>query len=420
MKNTRSYDWIVVGGGIAGISVAEILTREGHSVALVEKNKKLASVATKEFHEWVHTGSLYTLVKDQMKTLKYILGSLDDLFEFYSCFENMNIIPTESGIRINQNSDGWFNKNYINFKYRLKDRKIFFNWIYSIARSIILIEGIKKHDWLRRRAGIIESLKSEYYLPILKRFFKIILSNEKFYKIESTDFTTNSRYLLKDLLATSINNGLEIFTENELLNIEHINNEIEAVCKNGKIVGKKIVICTGGNIEKFTEQKIKKTLAPIAVVRNITEETKSFVELDYFKQNCINIIRKDFSYGVIGGISLSKSDEVDKYFEYLINEHKKINPKIEVLKKYVGIKNEIISKDEERNYIFHIKKDKFKENVWSIIQGKITLAYSIDTEFYRLIYKKNPKKFFKTNVRYESLNDIIDETIWEETQSKNN
>ena len=239
MKNTKSYDWIVVGGGIAGISVAEILTREGHSVALVEKNKKLASVATKEFHEWVHTGSLYTLVKDQMKTLKYILGSLDDLFEFYSCFANMNIVPTESGIRINQNGDGWFNENYINFKYRLKDRKIFFNWIYSIARSIVLIEGIKKHDWLRRRAGIIESLKSEYYLPILKNFFKIIFSNEKFYKIESTDFTTNSRYLLKDLLATSINNGLEIFTGNELLSIENVSNEIVAICKNNKIIGKK-------------------------------------------------------------------------------------------------------------------------------------------------------------------------------------
>ena len=106
MTKTKSYDWIVVGGGIAGISVAEILTREGHGVALIEKNKKLASVATKEFHEWVHTGSLYTLVKDQMKTLKYILPSLDDLFEFYSCFENMMVIPTESGLRINQNRLG--------------------------------------------------------------------------------------------------------------------------------------------------------------------------------------------------------------------------------------------------------------------------------------------------------------------------
>ena len=43
-------------------------------------------MATKEFHEWVHTGSLYTLVKDDMKTLKYILGSLDDMLEFYSSF----------------------------------------------------------------------------------------------------------------------------------------------------------------------------------------------------------------------------------------------------------------------------------------------------------------------------------------------
>ena len=78
----KNYEWIIVGGGIAGISISEILTRQGHSVALVEKNTKLASGATKEFHEWIHTGSLYTLVKDQMKTLKYILGSLDDLLEF--------------------------------------------------------------------------------------------------------------------------------------------------------------------------------------------------------------------------------------------------------------------------------------------------------------------------------------------------
>ena len=39
----KQFDWIVVGGGIAGISISEILTREGYSVALIEKNKKLAS-----------------------------------------------------------------------------------------------------------------------------------------------------------------------------------------------------------------------------------------------------------------------------------------------------------------------------------------------------------------------------------------
>ena len=32
------YEWGIVGGGIAGISVAEILTRQGHKCILIEKN----------------------------------------------------------------------------------------------------------------------------------------------------------------------------------------------------------------------------------------------------------------------------------------------------------------------------------------------------------------------------------------------
>jgi len=418
----KEFDWIVVGGGIAGISISEILTREGFSVALVEKNKKLASVATKEFHEWVHTGSLYTLMKDEMKTLKYILGSLDDILEFYSSFPNMNLHPTENGLKIIHRKKNWFNQNYINFKYRLKNRKFIISWIYSISRSIALIEGIRQHDWLRRRAGILESVTAKYYLPILKNFLKILVSNEKFIQIESTDFTTNSRLLLEDLVANSIANGLKIFTENELLEVTSDGEEIVARCDKEIIKGKKMAICTGGGLEKFTNIKLKKSYAPIAVVKNVPPATKSFVELDYFKNKCINIVTKGSSYGMIGGISLSKKEDVEKYFDYMIEEHKKLNSDIEVLQKYVGIKNEILNKSdgEDRNYLFHINEsDKFK-NVWSIIPGKFTLAFSLAPEFFRKIYKKNPKKHFKASSHNESLSSIIENTVWGEVQSRKN
>ena len=46
----KTYEWAVIGSGIAGISIAEILTRQGHSVVLVEKNDTLASETTRDFH----------------------------------------------------------------------------------------------------------------------------------------------------------------------------------------------------------------------------------------------------------------------------------------------------------------------------------------------------------------------------------
>jgi len=414
----KTFDWIIVGGGIAGISLSEILTREGHSVALIEKKNKLASATTREFHEWFHTGSLYTLLKDDMKTLKYILGSLDDLLEFYSSFPKMNLQPTDSGLKITDDNKGWFSPNYINFKYRLKNRKLILPWLYAIARSIALIDGIRKHDWLRRRAGILESVTTEYYFPILKNLLKIVASSNKFYKIETTDFTTNSRDLLKDMIATAEKNGLEIFTKNELLEIKNSNNNIIANCSNNNFHAKNMVVCLGGEIEKFSDLKINKSYAPIAVVKNIKADTKSFVELDCFKKNCINIVTKGKSFGLIGGISLSKKDEVQKYFDFMINEHKKLNPGIEILEKYIGVKNEIFQKKENRNYLFHINPSRKYKNVWSVIPGKFTLVFSMAPEFYRIVYKKNPRKFFNTSSDTGNFSHLIEETVWGEIQKK--
>jgi len=413
----KTYDWIIVGGGIAGISLCEILTREGHSVALIEKNNKLASETTREFHEWFHTGSLYTLLKDKMETLKYVLGSLDDLLEFYSSFSKMNLKPSENGLKIIETEKGWFNENYINFKYRLKNRKFIIPWIYAISRSITLIDRIRRHDWLRRRAGIVESLTAKYNIHIFKNLINIILSNKKFLKIKTTDFTTNSRYLLSDMITTAANNGLEIFTNNELIEIKNLNENVVANCNNGTFQAKNMAVCLGAGIEKFSDFKIKKSFAPIAVVKNIKPNSDSFVELDCFKKKCINIITKSKSYGLIGGISLNQEDEVEKYFDFMIGEHKKQNPEIEVVKKYVGIKNEVSLNNENRNYLFHINLVSKYKNVWSVIPGKFSLAFSLAPEFYRIVYKKNPRKVFRTFSEDGKFSDLIEKTIWGELQN---
>ena len=55
--------------------------------------------------------------------------------EFYKSYENMNIQPTISGLNLNEVENPWFSDNYINFHYRIKNRKITFPWLYGIARS---------------------------------------------------------------------------------------------------------------------------------------------------------------------------------------------------------------------------------------------------------------------------------------------
>ena len=415
----KIYDFAVIGGGIAGISIAEILTREGHSVILIDKNDKLSSETTREFHEWLHTGSLYTLIPGQKNVLRFILGAIDDLLEFYSSYERMNITPTNSGLKINEsNNKSWFNKNFIDFKYKVKNRKFALPWIYGIARSIYLIEKIHTHDWLRRRAGEFKHFKKGRTKRVFNLFKEILFSNDVFKTVETSDFTINSRLLLRDLLETSIQNGLEISLSNSISDI--LNYKNYKLIKGSKEIfyAKKVALCDGDGINKFSDVKTKLSYAPIGIVSGLPTKSKSFVELDYFTKNCINLLIKDNGIGLVGGISLSNLNKCDDYLDYVIEKHKTYQPNIKELDRYNGKKTEITFKNADRGYLYHIVNN--SENIWSLIPGKFTLAFSMAPEFYRRVFKKNPKKTFKTFLATEKSTKIVSNTYWMDTYLKKN
>ena len=381
----HTYDWIIIGGGITGISVGEILTREGKSVLLLEKNDSLASETSKDFHEWFHSGALHTLAPDNLLTLRYLLGSADDLFKYYGNYVGMNLIPTESGIKIKDK--GWFNNNHILYKFR----RHLWNpvWLSMVSRSTNIIDMVDSHDWLRRRAG------SEYGSSKvrLNHWFSNIPSqikfNGTFYEKESPDFTMNSRVLINDLFTHGIENGLEVKVNCEVTKIDEEADRVKVSTLDKIYESKNTVICSPDAISNLIGTPIKIGYAPMAVVENVPEDAKSFVELDYFIKKCINLLTKGKGIGQAGGITLDKENEVENYLNYVIKEHKKRNPSIKVVDTYVGIKKELVSKGEDRNYLYHINQN--SKNVWSIVLGKFTLAFSMAPEFYRRIYKKIPQ-----------------------------
>ena len=414
--NIEEYDWAIVGGGVVGIFISEILTREGYSVVLIEKNEKLASETTRDFHEWIHMGSLYTLIPDNLMTLKFLLGSIDDILDYYSCYERMNLVPTEKGMNMKQVNGNWFNKNYIHFKFRIGRRKLTFPWLIGVARAIFLINKIKEHDWLRKRGGVLDPFKLKY-----KKIFKILLNllnhKDKFYDLETPDFTTNSRNLLNDIIDAAQNSKFKISVNNEFISYDKEGEIILVNCKNQSFKVNNIVFTNGEKISKQINSRVKTSYAPMAVIKNISSNTNSFTELDYYPKNCINILTKDDDVALIGGISFSDINKCEKYINEVIEKHKEYNPNLIVLEKYIGKKSEILLNDKDsRNYLYHILS--IEENVWGIIPGKFTLAFSIAPEFYRRVYKKNPSKSNQNISLNQSKSEFMSNTVWQDSINK--
>jgi FAD dependent oxidoreductase len=400
------YEWIVVGGGIAGIAIAEILTREGHSVLLLEQHDKLGGETTGDFHEWIHTGCLYTLVPDRLLTMKYLLGAIDDLLEYYGSFPRMTAVPTERGLALGDG--GWFEPNYIRFRYRNRRFNPF--WSACVARSRFLIERIAEHDWLRRRAGIVDEFKHKRWSVMWKHFRELMAHRKPFFEVESTDFTVNSRVLLHDLLAAALGNGLQIRTGERVREIRDAFGEKLVVAEGASFRAKHVVLCAGKSIADHVDVKVTTSYAPLAVVSGLSATARSFVELDYNVRNCINLLVKGDGLGLAGGISLKRMSECDSYLDYVLTRHREYAPSLKVLGRYPGVKTEITFPDQDRNYLFHIVP--CREGLWATIPGKFTLGFSLAPEFYRRIYHRNPKKVFSPSGDMRRASSLIAEVRW--------
>jgi hypothetical protein len=377
------YDWIIVGAGGAGISIAEMLARLGLKILLVEKNHQLAAETSRIFHEWLHTGSLYTLVPDRLKTTRYLLGAIDDLFEYYSGYAKMNMEGTESGLIVKSN--GWFNDEHIHYRYRARPLNPV--WGLAVARARWLINEIDHHDWLRRRAG---SIHDGFRFNLVEMVRNYPNRHSGFVSVKSPDVTMNSRILLSDLLNVYEQAGNSILANCNVTKIIDYGDHVEVDSNHGKFSARHAAICCADGISRFTKANVKISYAPMFTVSGIGDETESFVELDYHTKSCINLLNKGNGYGLAGGISVSGEDQVQSYYQYCVDLHKKRNPSLRVLDMYVGLKKELVGKGQERNYLYHITD--VSENVWGVVLGKFTLMFSLAPEFIRRVYRKNPPR----------------------------
>jgi hypothetical protein len=283
---------------------------------------------------------------------------------------------------------------------------------------MFLIEKIDQHDWLRRRAGELEPFKKDRIKTISSLVTKLIKSKEKFQTVTTPDFTINSRSLMRDILTTALEKGLTLILNNEIQKIESSGGKKILTGTKGVIHANKVAVCAGSGVKEFSRVGITSSYAPIAVVSGFPDAAKSFVELDYYPENCINLVTKKNGMGLVGGISFNKKEKCDKYLDVVLEKQKQLFPEIKEECRYIGIKNEITFENQPRSYLYHIVET--EKNIWSVIPGKFTLAFSLAPEFYRRVYMRNPRKFFQTYIDNNSCSDKVANTVWFDSMQQQN
>jgi hypothetical protein len=319
----------------------------------------------------------------------------------------MNILPTESGIHIN--NAGWFNDEHIEYRYK----KHIFNPVWSslVSRSVHIINLLEQPGWLRRRAGSDYGDSKVKFSHWFDNISNQVKNKSDFFCKMSPDITINSRKLIYDVLSAAMGKGLKVLTGSKVDDILEKDNLTFVKVGDDTYQAENVVICSPDVISKLSNIPIKTGYAPIAVVEKVPEDEKSFVELDYNIKKCINLLKKGDGIGQAGGVTMDNKKDVDGYLAYIISEHKKRNPQIRVIGTYVGLKKELVQKGENRNYLYHIKQN--SDRVWSIVLGKFSLAFSMAPEFYRQTHHKNPPK----NIEFQdgqADNALVSKTSWEE------
>ena len=91
----------------------------------------------------------------------------------------------------------------------------------------------------------------------------------------------------------------------------------------------------------------KRSESPYNEVNTINLTVQGYI----ITKNCINLLTKPDGVGLIGGISVDGERAAAKYLEYVIGQHQKRTPGIEVVGRYNGLKTEITFRNQDRNYL---------------------------------------------------------------------
>lgn len=380
--NKNRSDFLVLGGGIAGLAIAELLQRSGASVVLLEKNETLCSEASAEQQGWFHTGALYTALP-RTSFCRTLVANLDDLIDYYNVFPGMNLRVDKHIYTADR--DGWFS-NRTNF-YLYAHRKGV-GWQWKLPWSLAMNRA-------KRRMSRFELLDASRSLSHqLDADSKVITSvvqappaginlPDVAFTLTSRDRGMNTRLIAADLLRSYLSCGGVVKTN--VLAKSIARSQVTATDSAGetKLFQARHIILTAGKSSHLFSDEIRVFARSLLVVSPALTDI-NFVNMSPHREQTINHLYHRYDgidYSVIGNAcyhdaQTATAETMRRTTSRLFALAKKVFPNLEHAKVAVfyGYRTELTQSSSIRNPLYHIKD---YEHYTLALPGKFSLCFSL-------------------------------------------
>src|SRR5512142_1492673 len=119
MQNTGHA--FVLGSGIAGLSAAELLSRNGWRITVLESSSELGGQASRATQNWLHTGWLYAALSCEaaMRGCNRALQLFHSIYDSVLSSDVLNLELDGGQVSFPPSSAGWFSAERVHYVYAL-------------------------------------------------------------------------------------------------------------------------------------------------------------------------------------------------------------------------------------------------------------------------------------------------------------
>jgi glycine/D-amino acid oxidase-like deaminating enzyme len=417
------YELAVVGGGIAGVAIAEIFARSGWSVVLIERNSLLCQEASAAQHGWFHFGSLYSIFPKNL-FLRTMVRGVENLLEYYRGFSGMNLVVDPNGqLGVDERQDGWFRpdpieyivsarndpdfdlRNFDGVRNYAKKLGYLITWEMAIKQFISRHQRFKNFDWRAPKSAsswIPKAGFADYSREVITKpdHPDIALDRDTHFRVVGYDHPMRASVIVRDLVASLLGAGGHVLCDFEVVRVEKMGGCFALTRGDGvRVHARRVVYAAGQWLGRFLPRArdVKIVASPLAVAYPRLCG-RNFVRMTPFVKNSINHLVHEvdgLEYSVIGGGYFADPDDtqgLETAKTQLLRMIEKVFPQVSlaaVLETYVGFKTEVTGPRDERNYQFTFRE--IEEGVFAAVPGKFSLAFSLAATAFRQIAKAEPQ-----------------------------